>query len=348
MTLEGARALSAGRVEPAPFLTGPLPGAPAALVELDDLVRFAERPVRAFLRQRLGITVGDVSDEVSDALPVQLDALEEWGVGRRLLDGLLAGAPMNACVAAEVARGALPPGRLAKPVLDRVGPVAQEIAGHVHALLGSDAQPTSVDVKLALAEGRALSGTVAGVCGEVLRAVTYSRVNARHRLAAWVRLLALSAAHPDRRFESLTIGRARSGAPDEARVTIARIAPLRPAAAAAHLATLVDLWDRGMREPLPMAGLASAAYAQAAAAGEDAEAAGRKAWESAWKYPKEDQDLEHTLVFGGALTFAELLAEPPHADEAGDGWDAAETTRFGRLARRTWDGLLACEEVSDR
>ena len=120
VTLEGARALSAGRVEPAPFLTGPLPGATAALVELDDLVRFAERPVRAFLRQRLGITVGDVSDEVSDALPVQLDALEEWGVGRRLLDGLLAGAPMNACVAAEVARGALPPGRLAKPVLDRV------------------------------------------------------------------------------------------------------------------------------------------------------------------------------------------------------------------------------------
>ena len=131
-------------------------------------------------------------------------------------------------------------------------------------------------------------------------------------------------------------------------MTIARIAPLRPAAAAAHLATLVDLWDHGMREPLPMAGLASAAYAQAAAAGEDAEAAGRRAWESAWKYPKEDQDLEHTLVFGGALTFAELLAEPPHADEAGDGWDAAETTRFGRLARRTWDGLLACEEVSDR
>ena len=60
------------------------------LVELEDLVRFAGHPVRAFLRQRLGISVGDYADEVDDALPVELDALERWGVGQRLLDGVLA------------------------------------------------------------------------------------------------------------------------------------------------------------------------------------------------------------------------------------------------------------------
>ena len=43
--------------------------------------------MRAFLRQRLGISVGDYSDEVDDALPVELDGLERWGVGQRLLDG---------------------------------------------------------------------------------------------------------------------------------------------------------------------------------------------------------------------------------------------------------------------
>jgi hypothetical protein len=42
----------------------------------------------------------------------------------------------------------------------------------------------------------------------------------------------------------------------------------------------------------------------------------------------------------------DLLSEPPHADERGPGWQMSETSRFGRLARRLWDGLLSCEEVT--
>jgi exodeoxyribonuclease V gamma subunit len=120
VTLQGARALGAPRREPLPFLAGPLPEVSSPLVELDDLVRFAEHPVRAFLRQRLGIVLGDFTDEVADALTVELDHLEQWGVGTRLLEGRLAGSDMDACVAAEVARGLLPPGRLGEPVIERL------------------------------------------------------------------------------------------------------------------------------------------------------------------------------------------------------------------------------------
>jgi exodeoxyribonuclease V gamma subunit len=354
VTLEGARALTGERSEPAPFLAGPLPGAAARLVELDDLVRFVERPVRAFLRQRLGISVSDFSDEVDDALPVELDGLGKWGVGQRLLDARLAGAGIDAAVAAEIARGTLPPGELGRPVVAGVRPTVEDIAKHAQALLPPGARPGSVDVKVALAGGRSLSGTVAGVCGDTLRLVAYSRVNARHRLASWVRLLALTAAHPERPFEAATVGRAASGAPDDARVTIARVPLLGPEAATQravaleHLGVLLDLYDRGMREPLPLAALTSGAYAQAAAAGKNAEVAGRGAWESPWNYDKEDKDPEHQLTLGGVKTFAELLEQAPGPDEAGDGWEEAETTRFGRYARRLWTGLLSVETLEHR
>ena len=348
VTLDGARALVSDRDEIPPFLAEPLAPTGATVVALDDLVRFTERPVRAFLRQRLGISLGDFSQDIADALPVELDGLERWGVGRRLLDGVLDGAALDACIAAEIARGTLPPGRLALPVIDRIRPVVEEIAGHARRALGGDTAPESMDVRVVLPDGRPLTGTVPSVRGDVLGNVTYSRVSARHRVGAWVRLLALSAAYPERRFSSVTVGRARSGAPDTASATIARIPSVDRAEALAHLGTLVDLWDRGMREPLPIACEASAAYARAASAGENPVTAAAKAWESGWNFPREDAELEHQLVFAGALAFADLLEEGPRADERGDGWDETDTTRFGRLARRLWAGALACEEVVDQ
>jgi exodeoxyribonuclease V gamma subunit len=351
VALEGAQSLSGDKNGPEPFLSGPLPATPGRLVEVDDLVRFAERPVRAFLRQRLRIAASDISEEVQDALPVELDNLEVWHVGQRLLDGILAGIGMGDCVAAEIARGALPPGELAKPVLERVRPAVQAVAVHIRRLLG-DAAAGSVDARVILSDGRSLSGTVARVSGNVVATATYSRVNPRHRLAAWVRLLALAVAHPERPFEAVTVGRARSGA-SGADVTIARLPPLaqseptRLAVAQEHLATLLDIYQRGMREPLPLPCLAAAAYAQAAAEGRNAEAAARKAWESTWDWPKEDREPDHVRVFGGILTFAELLEQSPRSDEQGAGWDDGEASRFGRYALRLWSDLLAHEVVAD-
>jgi exodeoxyribonuclease V gamma subunit len=349
VTLAGTRALVSERVADAPFLAAPLEPLTVEVVEVDDLVRFYEHPVRAFLRRRLGITLGDWWHDVDDALPVELDALELWGVGRRLLDGALAGSAVEACVEAEVARGALPPGRLALPVIERVRPVVEELAGRALGLVGRDHGPESVDVRAVLDDGTALSGTVAGVHGDTLLSATFSRVSARHRIAAWIRLLALTAARPERPFQAITIGRTPRGAI----VRTVRIPPLGPDAAGRRREALrqldvaVDLWSRGMREPLPFACVSSAAYAWAAAAGDDAEAAARKQWESGWDRPREDADAEHQLVHGEVRAFDDVLAEPPRADESGPGWDEAETTRFGRYARRAWAGALRAEEVDD-
>jgi exodeoxyribonuclease V gamma subunit len=158
--------------------------------------------------------------------------------------------------------------------------------------------------------------------------------------------------HPDSPFDAVTVGRARYGA-READVTVARIGPLgtdaesRRDRALTQLGALVDLRDRGLREPLPIPSLAAAAYAQAAAAGEDGEAAADREWSSRFGFDGEDVDPDHQRAFGGVLTLAELLEAPPRADEHGEGWDATERSRFGRYARRLWSDLLAAEAVSD-
>ena len=128
VALEGARAIVGPRTGDEPFLRAPLADAAGSVVELDGLVKFAERPVRAFLRQRLGISVAEYDDDVADALPVELDGLGMWAVGQRLVDGLLGGAELEACIAAEVARGTLPPGELSQEVIKRVRPTVQAIA----------------------------------------------------------------------------------------------------------------------------------------------------------------------------------------------------------------------------
>jgi exodeoxyribonuclease V gamma subunit len=163
-----------------------------------------------------------------------------------------------------------------------------------------------------------------------------------------VRFLAATASHPERAFSAVTVGRAGGSRT----VTIARLEAFerepehRRWLALEHLRALIDLYDRGMREPLPIYCATSAAYAQAAATGQDAAAAAKQAWTTEWNFDKEDVELEHQLVLGGVRAIDELLDESPHPDERGPGWQLSETSRFGRFARRLWDGALSCEEVS--
>jgi exodeoxyribonuclease V gamma subunit len=344
VTLEGAEALTGPRTEPAPFLPGPLPPAAAPVVELDDLVRFAERPVRQFLRGRLGVRLAGDEEEADDALPVELGHLDQWRVGQRLLEARLRGVELGAAVAAERARGVLPPDGLADELLERLRPTVETIARHALALRQGDAR--TVDVRVALPGGRALNGAVPGVTGDRLLTAAFARVSPRSRIAAWVRLLALVVAHPGTEWEAVTVGRPQKpGAPDGAVLTVARIVAPPPETAQQYLAALLDLYDRGMREPLPLACRTSAAYAQAMAAGGDAEKAGKDAWESGWRFPQEDAEPEHRLVFGGEPTFTELLEEQARPDED---WDDEEPSRFGRHARRLWAGPLTWEQVTHR
>jgi exodeoxyribonuclease V gamma subunit len=190
----------------------------------------------------------------------------------------------------------------------------------------------SVDVRLVVG-GRELSGTVNGVRDDAVVSVTYSTLSARHRARAWVQALALAATEGGGR--AVTVGRFGS------RVrTSTIVAPSDPAAA---LAGLVDLHDRGMCEPLPIATKTSAAYATARLGGgtveQALESAGRE-WRSSYGGEHEDRPVRY--VWGESAALTDLLAAAP-----GDGeqWPG-ESTRFGALACRLWAPVRDAEQLS--
>jgi exodeoxyribonuclease V gamma subunit len=336
----GAVAAAGPKRPPAPFLPGPLPPATADLVLLSDLVTFVQHPVKAFLRERLGLGLRSDDGRPADALDIDLDGLARWGVGERILAALLDGGDLDSACAAEAARGLLPPGVLGERVLAEVrGKAAAVAEAALHAASGPR---SSVEVDVDLADGRRIVGTVSDIVGDVLRAASVSKLAPKHRLAAWVRFLGASGTHAGRPLQSATVGWGRGEADVVRYGALAGTAEGRGAQARRFLALIVDLYDRGMREPLPLWCETSHRYASARRAGNDdpLDDAARY-WTSSFDWAKEDKDPEHLLVLGGQLTFGDATAAVPAADEAGDGWDMTEDTRFGRLARRLWDPILA-------
>ena len=332
--LEGARA-AAGTRSPVPaFLPRPLAPAPRDDVSLEDLATFLRDPVRYFLRERLDLAVPREEEALADAIPVELDKLEEWSVADRVMADLLAGLePREACER-EWRRGALPPGLLGWKRLTALCDAARPLAAAALHLRASPA--AAIDVEVDLGDGRRLRGTVPEVYGDRLVPVSYSRLGAKHRLQSWVHVLALAAAQPDGEWSAHTIGRPESS---RSRLDVATSVLTPDAEAIRALIGLVELRDLGLVEPLPMPLKASLAYARARLDRKPEGLALKKAlwaWQSS-RYPGEDAEPAHVRVWGAD-------APLPGQDPAGaDVRQPPETTRFGSLAARLWVPLLRHE-----
>lgn len=352
---EGAVALAEGASTPPAFVSEPLPPPnERADAALSDLISFLQHPVKAFLRQRLQVVLGGRADEPSDAIPVELDALERWQLGDELLGLRREGRDTRRWVDHTRARGLLPPGALADTAIERLrGEVDAVLATadeHIehHEQADAEGRQTPPEVAVELGEGRLLTGSVPEIRGEVVLQITYSRVKAKQRLASWANLLAITAAHPERAWSAVLVGRGRA----TGTATCFRIAPLGPTpeerkrAALRQLGRLVDLHDRGLCEPLPLYCATSAAWSAARfdpeAAPTDAAAKASAAWTTGWRFPCEDRDPEHVLVLGGVVEFERLLDEPAMGEELA--WQTGEPSRFGALAQRLWQPLLEREE----
>ncbi|MDP3890224.1 exodeoxyribonuclease V subunit gamma, partial [Nocardioides sp.] len=129
-SLAGAEAARRPRATPGPLLAGPLPSRPVDDVALTDLHAFFGHPVRTFLRARLDVSAPLSHEETLDAIPIDLDALEKWAVGDRLLSDILAGADPVSGLTAEQLRGLLPPAELGRrtlrEVVEKLRPIVEQ------------------------------------------------------------------------------------------------------------------------------------------------------------------------------------------------------------------------------
>jgi exodeoxyribonuclease V gamma subunit len=328
----------ADRVARPPFLARALPARPRPdEVDLDDLVAALEHPVRWFLRQRLQLSFFDEHEEVEDRLPLELSALDSWQVGDRLLAACLAGADRGEAMAAEWRRGEVPPRELGRRVLEEVADKVQPLAAA--ALTQMRGEPARVvDVQADLPSGGVVTGTVRGVHGDAVVRTVYSRLAPKHRLRAWVQLLALVASEPSRPWQAVTIGRPPGR---RASAMAAQLSMPDPVMAAQWLEQLVRLRDKMLREPLPMPISAACSYATSRFGG-DAEVQSLQNARQEWNGGFERTDEAHVTAWG-AVDLDDVLGAPLSDEQP---WFPDDGSRFGVLARRVWDLLLRHEAVT--
>ncbi|MEC3918470.1 exodeoxyribonuclease V subunit gamma [Nocardia sp. CDC160] len=333
VALAGAQAASRAPGPRPPFLPVPLPATARGDVELADLVAFAEHPVRAFLWQRLGIRVPEEEEEIADRLPIELDGLTKWNMGERMLTARLTGVDPNVLRAAEWRRGSLPPFSLGAAVLDEVESTVDQLVRVARPL--HEIPSRTIDIAVDLGDGRRLTGTVPDVHDDALLRTTYSRLAPKHRMAAWIRLLALAATGTHQSWRAITIGRGKHHRPAWQSTLTAPTAAL----ARGILRDLADLRDEGLSEPLPIAPAATAVYAERRLAGatpDDALLAAEQEFDGRFG-ENTDRYLRHIL--GPAPRFHQLTEAAAPALPGVE----SEPTRFGELARRLWNPLLTNE-----
>ena len=321
--LRAARAAEGDREYKPGFTAALLPPPEITDVSLADLVGFFKDPVKGFFRA-LDYTLPSDVEGVEDSIPVEIDALQEWSVGDRMLTDMLRGMTPDRALNAEWCRGTLPPGqigwRTARTIQDRVIDLAREAARY------RCEESCAVDVDIDLGSGRHLTGTVSPVFGDRLVSVTYSKLGGKHLLESWIPLLALTAHDPRRDWAAVCIGRRKRG--DGARVETLH----GPAGTAVELLrNLVVIYDAGRREPLPLPLKTSFAWAEASVSRGDPFTEALRMWKSNDRFNGEDKHPPHARAWGAGAPLQDLL-EPVRPGEE----HAGEKTRLGAYAARLW------------
>ncbi len=355
-----ARSATGPSRPPAVFFPEALPPPPPELidpevVDLDELVRGLEHPVRFLLQRRLGLVLGEDDRRIDDRDPVELDALERWRLTQQLLEQRLHRRDDDAAGwrRRTLAAGTTPVGGLGEASLDGIEETVAALVAAA-AQVPDTRRTVPIDVRVPVPDDGSAPGQrrVLGAVelrGSTLLHVGASRLKAKHRLAAWVRLLAVLASGDETTpvARLITPGAAPGSVSGSASGAAPKQVVLDPsslagdsardgngglaAAARTELGWLVGCWLRATVEPVALLPETAHAYALRRNKGEADPAralrAVRATWEGRDQTTGEQRDAYVVQAFGADLPLAELERRHP----------------FTALAERLWFPILAAE-----
>ena len=249
---DGARSMRAKRVDFPPFIERPFSPADASrAVTLDELARFFEHPMRAFVQKRLGVFLGRDLTPLEDREPLQLDALDRWKLGAPLLERARDGEALDGVPPDVLAEGILPLGVVGTFAYDAVLPDVLAIANAVNPLLdGVPAAPREIDLEVG---GTRIIGWLRNAGAKAHVVYTFSQLQGKHRVGTWIRHLAMQCT--GLHHETWIVARGHGKA------SCLKYPAMKPPDARDALASLVDLYWRGLEAPLLFFADASMVYA---------------------------------------------------------------------------------------
>ncbi|MGH7786166.1 MAG: hypothetical protein ACRERC_04825, partial [Candidatus Binatia bacterium] len=298
-----------------------LPAATPRRVDADALARFFEHPVRTFVQQRLLVYLGQEAEPLPVRQPLELDHLENWKIGDRLLRHVLAGADPDTVQRALGRSGDLPPGALGRFEYLAIRPQAEEIAAAARHAAPACA-PLAIDHVI---DGTHVTGVLRDLWADAHRRVQFGRAGHASEMGFWVRHLLLNCFAPDG-YPRVSRLVARDSGTRAVRIELAPVD-----GAAGCLETLLELYWQGLERPLPFFRSASAAYAQHLqkhpADGDGALAAAGLKYSPSGDEAYGDRDDAYVRQVFGAGDLREILPD-----------GGAE---FARVALQIWGPLLA-------
>lgn len=273
------------RVDVTPFVATELPlvSTTEKTITLEKLAAFLAAPSEFFLSHRFHIRLKDYGDTLENDEPIELSNLEKYQIRTELLRQQMEGGQpdlelfQSRGLAASGATGAF---QLA--ALDRE---SQTLKSTLDDLIKDSAPADPVPIRIALADGWELTGSITPVYDNMLLISRSGRPKLKYQLLAWVHHLGWCATTGHKKLSTVLVGLGGGY-----RWNYVEDAPAR-------IKHLCELYISSLRMPLEMFPESGAAYVSAELEGKPGSSPAWNAWKDANDYDKEGSDPSIGMLF---------------------------------------------------